>query len=199
MIKPLPNEKWKEIKMDRSVRLRYAISNQGRLMSFVDNMKDGRLLSGGEIEGYRIFRYKVYDKNKTHNQHHFFHRLVGEYFCAKKSKKQEYVIHLDRNRRNNAAKNLKWATKEEMIEHNKKSPAVIRARKKLIEFNRNAPGHKLTAAKVKTIKEKIFNPNRKAKMADIAAQFDISEMQLYRIKSGENWGHVKIDKSKFKK
>jgi hypothetical protein len=26
----------------------------------------------------------------------------------------------------------------------------------------------------------------------IAEQFDISEMQLYRIKSGENWGHVKV-------
>jgi hypothetical protein len=27
----------------------------------------------------------------------------------------------------------------------------------------------------------------------LAKQFGISEMQLYRIKSGENWGHVKID------
>ena len=30
-------------------------------------------------------------------------------------------------------------------------------------------------------------------MRIIAKQFGISEMQLYRIKSGENWGHVKID------
>jgi hypothetical protein len=28
-------------------------------------------------------------------------------------------------------------------------------------------------------------------MKQIAEHFGISEMQLYRIKSGENWGHVK--------
>jgi hypothetical protein len=28
-------------------------------------------------------------------------------------------------------------------------------------------------------------------MKQIADHFGISEMQLYRIKSGENWGHVK--------
>ena len=27
----------------------------------------------------------------------------------------------------------------------------------------------------------------------IAKQFGISEMQLYRIKSGENWSHVKME------
>jgi hypothetical protein len=27
----------------------------------------------------------------------------------------------------------------------------------------------------------------------IAKQFGISETQLYRIKSGENWSHIKID------
>jgi hypothetical protein len=30
-------------------------------------------------------------------------------------------------------------------------------------------------------------------MKQIAEQFDISEMQLYRIKSGENWSHVTLD------
>jgi len=28
----------------------------------------------------------------------------------------------------------------------------------------------------------------------IAKQFGISTMQVWRIKSGENWGHVKVDK-----
>ena len=43
------------------------------------------------------------------------------------------------------------------------------------------------------IKKKIFDPNRRTRMRLIAKQFGISEMQLYRIKSGENWGSVKID------
>jgi len=49
---------------------------------------------------------------------------------------------------------------------------------------------KLTETKVKLIKRKIFDPNRRTRMKMIAKQFGISEMQLYRIKSGENWGSV---------
>lgn len=33
-------------------------------------------------------------------------------------------------------------------------------------------------------------------MKQLADQFEITPMQLYRIKSGENWGWVKADKSK---
>jgi hypothetical protein len=43
------------------------------------------------------------------------------------------------------------------------------------------------------LKRKIFDPKRKSRLKIIAKQFGISEMQLYRIKSGENWGHVKIE------
>ena len=42
------------------------------------------------------------------------------------------------------------------------------------------------------IKKMLANPNRKTRLRLIAKQFGISEMQLYRIKSGENWGHVEI-------
>ena len=51
-------------------------------------------------------------------------------------------------------------------------------------------GHKLTVAIVKQIKKKIFSKSRTQSMKAIAEQFRISEMQLYRIKSGENWAHV---------
>jgi DNA-directed RNA polymerase specialized sigma subunit len=37
----------------------------------------------------------------------------------------------------------------------------------------------------------IADKKRKMTMKQIAEHFEISEMQLYRIKSGENWGHVK--------
>jgi hypothetical protein len=43
------------------------------------------------------------------------------------------------------------------------------------------------------IKRKLSDPKRKTRMKMIAKQFGISEMQLYRIKTGENWGHVTID------
>ena len=42
------------------------------------------------------------------------------------------------------------------------------------------------------IKKKIWDPVRKTRLKLIASQFDISEMQLYRIKSGENWSHIRV-------
>jgi predicted DNA binding protein len=65
--------------------------------------------------------------------------------------------------------------------------------RKLVELNKKRDGAKLTESKVRLLKKKIFDPNRKTRLKMLAKQFGISEMQLYRIKSGENWGHVKID------
>jgi len=42
-------------------------------------------------------------------------------------------------------------------------------------------------------KRKLLDPKRKTRMKIMAKQFGVSEMQLYRIKSGENWGHITID------
>jgi DNA-directed RNA polymerase specialized sigma subunit len=52
-------------------------------------------------------------------------------------------------------------------------------------------GHKLTDVMVKKIKQMMDDKKRTKTMKNIAAHFGISEMQLYRIKSGENWSHVK--------
>jgi DNA-binding Xre family transcriptional regulator len=42
------------------------------------------------------------------------------------------------------------------------------------------------------LKKLISDPNRKTRLKMLAKQFGISEMQVSRIKSGENWGHIKI-------
>ena len=102
-----------------------------------------------------------------------------------------YVIHKDFDKKNNKVENLMYVDRKELTEHNKKNPAVIAAKKKALK---NPKYSKLTAGRVKLIKQKIFDPNRKTRMRMIAKQFGISEMQLYRIKSGENWGHVDYDK-----
>ena len=52
---------------------------------------------------------------------------------------------------------------------------------------------KLTSTDLIRIKKMIQDPNRKTRMKLIAKQFGISEMQLYRIKSGENWSHIKVE------
>jgi hypothetical protein len=46
--------------------------------------------------------------------------------------------------------------------------------------------------KVMRIKKMLQNPNRKTRIKMIAKQFGVSEMQIFRIKSGENWGHIVV-------
>jgi len=188
MIKGLKNEIWKEVKMPKgALRYRYAISNHGRIASFEKKITDGKLLRGTSIGGYPTLNVKPFGDNKTY----YIHKLVAQLFIAKKNSKQKYVIHKDHNKKNNNIKNLKWATKEEMEKNQQKSPLVLKARKERM----NKPiykGHKLTVNTVKQIKKKIFSKSRTQSMKQIAKQFKISEMQLYRIKSGENWSHVKV-------
>lgn len=43
------------------------------------------------------------------------------------------------------------------------------------------------------LKKRILDPNRKTRLRLIAKEFGISEMQLNRIKRGENWGHIKVE------
>ena len=54
------------------------------------------------------------------------------------------------------SKNFKWATLEEMIDHQQKSPAKIAYKK--VQANRTV-GLKLTATQVKTIKKTLSSKN----------------------------------------
>lgn len=183
MIKSQKNEVWKVLQFNKGVfRCQYAVSNTGRLASFTTSIQDGSHLKGTLMGGYPTLKLKPEGRNMTL----FVHRLVAEAFIPQKSARHNYVIHLDYDKENNAIKNLRWATKEEMEKHQQKSPAVLAYR----SINRRK-GHKLTDTVVKRIKQMIEDKNRRKTMREIADHFDISEMQLYRIKSGENWGHVK--------
>lgn len=185
-----PNEEFREIIIEDKLKLRYAISNKGRLISFVKDMKFGRILKGGTSDGYKLFKYKIYIDGKVYNKHLFFSKLIAEFFIPKSSTEQTFVLHLDRKRDNDDYRNLKWATKEEMIEHSRQSPFVIQARKNLIAHNIKSDGKKLTVTKVMLIKKILAKPEQKTRLKMIAKQFGVSEMQIRRIKTGENWGHI---------
>jgi len=79
-----------------------------------------------------------------------------------------------------------------MLAHGKRSPHVIKAKRKLLEHNIKSDGRKLTVTKVIHIKKMLLNPNRKTRLKIIAKQFGISETHVRRIESGENWGHIKV-------
>ncbi|WP_111706930.1 HNH endonuclease [Lutibacter citreus] len=178
------NEVWKPYKNELLVvEDEYLISNYGRVQRKKIDKEDWELSKTSLVGGYDTFW--VRKKGRDRSSYCYTHRIVAELFCDKKED-QVYVIHLNFDKLNNESSNLKWVNKSEMFLHHKKNP------KKLERFGKRTYS-KLTEGRVRLIKKKIFDPNRKTRLKMIAKQFGISEMQLYRIKSGENWGSVKID------
>ncbi len=183
MIRLKSNEVWMEILFNiKGMRNRYAVSNQGRVASFKGEFLKGSLLSGTVNNGYLSLKIKPGGRDVQM----MIHRLVADAFLHRKRRSQDYVIHLNFNKSDNREKNLRWVDKLEMERHQQKNPRVIRSRNA-----RKTVGHKLNIAKVKEIKRKIKNPGTLT-MKAIAKKYRISEMQLYRIKRGENWNHVRI-------
>ncbi|HKR04252.1 MAG TPA: NUMOD4 domain-containing protein [Bacteroidia bacterium] len=181
MIKANPGEQWKEIQFStKAMRNSYAVSNHGRVASFKKKFEEGNVISGTINNGYLSLKIKPGGKDLQM----MIHRLVAGAFIKRKSAKHDFVIHLNFKKTDNRTANLRWTTKEEMQKHQQKSPNVIASR-----IARKSKGHKLTIAKVKDIKRKI--KNGKTPMKALAKQHKISEMQLYRIRRGENWGEVK--------
>jgi hypothetical protein len=187
MVKSFINEEWKEISIEPgSLKKRYAVSNMGRVASFTDKLENGMVLKNREHGGYLSVAVKPFGKNVAW----LIHRLVATYFLPPPAPDQKFVIHLDYNKKNNRAENLKWANQEEMSAHHLKSPAVIHYKKNKRNYI-NFDAYKLKETRVRLIKKILNDPNRKIKIKTLAKQFGISEMQLYRIKKGIHWGHVK--------
>jgi hypothetical protein len=187
MIKKNAGEVWKQIQFPghKLLRKKYALSNQGRVASYSENINDdGKLLNGSVTSGYKTLNLHIDQGNGTI----YIHREVAKLFCKKNSPKYKYVIHLNHKKNDNNYKNLKWATLAEVSEHQQKSPQKIAYKKR--QANRTE-GLKLNATQVKTIKETISNPKRKLTYKQLAVKYKVSEMTLYRIKSGENWSRVK--------
>lgn len=190
MIKLLRGEEFKEISIDAPLRLKYAISNQGRLVSYSDDILEGRELFGGRLEGYKVFRFKYKKEGKFVNKCLFFYRLVAEYFIPKADNDGNFVLHLDFDKLNDRVENLKWANQLELTTHHSTNPAVIEAKAKIIEHNIKSDGRKLTSTQVIRIKKMLQREDNKTRLVMIAKQFNITTQQLYRIRTGENWGHI---------
>ncbi len=185
MVRSYLPEEWKKVEFDESISENevYEVSTHGRIKSFKIDKENGIILKQSSFGGYKRIPLIQKSKRKTAR---YTHKLVAEAFLEKTSEEQQYVIHLDYNKQNNNVWNLRWATKEEKEAHQKNNPAYNSPVKR-IRYS------KLTPGRVKIIKRMINDPNRKTRMKMIAKQFGVSEMQLYRIKSGENWGHIKVD------
>lgn len=178
MIRNYWNEKWKEIQFDDNIsdKEKFKISNYGRIINCKTEVEV--LVKVSFINGYQNLPLKQKYNGKLTSR--YVHKLVAQHFLEQND--GIYVIHLDYDKKNNKVGNLKWATKREKEVHQFSNPQYSGKR-----IPTNA---KLTETKVKLLKRKINDPNRRTRLKMIAKQFGISEMQLYRIKMGENWGEV---------
>ncbi len=174
------DEKWKPVYFEGiDPNEKYEVSNYGRVKSYKVNKDKGNIINGASLKGYKVLNIKLDSGKRTTK---YVHKLVAENFLNKESELQEHVIHLDFDKQNNYYKNLRWVTKETMFEHQKINPNYKRG---TINYS------KLTETDVIRLKKKL--KRGKNKLYKLAKEFGITHTQLNRIRSGENWGHVKID------
>jgi hypothetical protein len=186
MIKKLAGEIWKPINFSgwRQLRNRYAVSNHGRIASYKkDVIADGKLLSGSLTTGYRTLNLHRPGNKGTL----YIHREIAKIFLHRPLSSYKYVIHRNHNKLDNNVKNLRWATLAQMINHQQDSPAKIAYKEKQAS---KTVGLKLTASDVRRIKKVLTSKNRKITIRQLAKNYNVSEMTMYRIKSGENWGRI---------
>ncbi|MFT6065835.1 MAG: hypothetical protein ACJAYY_000383 [Paraglaciecola sp.] len=183
MIRHLWNEEWKDVQFDEviSVKLKFKISNYGRVINCSSEKE--YLKKRTFINGYETISLKQEVNKKSTSR--YVHKLVAEHFLEKENEDQIYVIHLNYDKNENSVENLQWATKREKELHQFNNPTwedIVR--------NKSIAYAKLSAGKVKIIKRQL--KNKRTRISMIAKRFGVSDTQIHRIKSGENWSHIKI-------
>lgn len=192
MIQLYRGEEFRQIKIDHNLKFNYAVSNQGRVISYKETFSDGYELKCGMVEGFRVFSYVYMDNGKRKSKSFLVYKLVAQYFIPNDNPERTMVLHLDYSKTNDRVENLAWATRKEQVAFQSKNPLVIAGKLKTIEFNKKADGRKLTSTQVIRIKKMLQRKDNKTRLVMIARQFNITTQQLYRIRTGENWGHIKV-------
>lgn len=184
MVNGYRNEIWRDVEFDDVISPdeKWKVSNYGRFVRCLPN--EERPMKDYTVNGYYAISIKQRVNGKKTKR--YTHKLVAQAFLDKRED-DLYVIHLDYDKENNHVSNLKWATKREKELHQQKNPVFIEA------VANKKVNYKLDEAKVKIIKRKLNSTKSKTRLKVIARQFGVSDMQIHRIKTGENWGHVKID------
>lgn len=151
----------------------------------VAEIKDATLLLA-DLRAKMSKKFQNDLKSRAINYHSLIHRLVANYFLAPPTPNETIVAHKDHNKLNNRSNNLKWMMPEENYAHQQKSPHVIQEKidRSLTHRSGNT---KLTEVRVMYIK-KLLKEGKTLKQ--LAKQFKVSDMQIFRIKTGENWGDI---------
>ncbi|MFA9392815.1 MAG: NUMOD4 domain-containing protein [Prolixibacteraceae bacterium] len=176
-LKKIQDEEWRFIPESND---RYMVSNYGRVKSFMYNKTEGQIMRPCKMGNFMALKISV-----NHVMVNWYiHKLVATVFIPKESDELTHVIHVDLNYKNNQVSNLKWVTKDQVFQN-------VRTRNKLSGKRRKPVNTKLKESDVALLKSMIV---RGVTQVEIAKLFCISEMQVTRIKRGDNWGHVKPSK-----
>ena len=180
-LRKIDDELWKVVPNTNKL---YQVSNYGRVKSFVIYKKKGKLLKPAVVNGFKQVAVSINNIRRGI----YIHKLVAETWIPKPSEKHTIVTHLDENLKNNHISNLEWHTKKSLI---KKHQEYAKRRCENPENAKATRNSKLKAADIMLLKSML---DRGVVQAKIAKMFCISEMQVTRIKRGENWGYVKAKK-----
>jgi len=183
-LRKIVDEAWRDIP---NTNKNYQVSNYGRVRSFVFHKKEGHILKSAEINGFKQLGLTI---NKI-RRGVYVHKLVAEVWIPRPSDKHTLVTHLDENLINNHVSNLEWHTEESLLEKHREF-----AKQKYDNPNctKSVGNSKLKVPDIMLLKSML---ERGVTQSKIAKMFCISEMQVTRIKRGENWGQVKAAKHEY--
>jgi DNA-binding transcriptional regulator YiaG len=167
-------EVWKDVKGYEGI---YQVSDKGRIKSlerliYIPSKKTNRLIKERIMKlktnrwGYKTVNFNKNKKSKTFQ----VHVVVANHFLKKEIAKN-YVNHEDGNKLNNSAKNLKYVTTKENMEHAIENGLIINRHKRVKKED------------AKAIREK-YNNNKGITQKELAEEYDTSIRTISNI---VNW------------
>lgn len=157
--------------LNLNTKISYEISNFGNIRNSVTKKK---------LTAKVKATFKMKDDTR---QTHYISKLVALHFIAQPSKKHIYVVHKDGDKADNHYLNLKWLTKEEFARHGQKALQASGNRN-------NLGGAKLKRTDIVMIRKRVSRIKTgedKRSIEQLAAEYGVSSMQIYRIFNKQNW------------
>jgi hypothetical protein len=172
-------EKWLTVKdSDLHPDERIDISSFGNVRRKWLNQAGYQSVSLSFATGYATFYVRLISGKRAMR---YVHRVMAETYLVKKNNRQDSVIHLDYDKRNNHITNLQWVDRTELMLHQQNNPNILHKGRK--------HGYKITPKDVKVIFELVDQGESKAA---VARKFGVSPTQIRRILSRKNWQDIPL-------